>query len=334
MDVYQLSNDRGTTVKFIGYGGAITEINVADRFGRRSNVVLGFRDLKDYYKPQPYFGALIGRYAGRIREARFSLEGTEYRLSANNGKNSLAGGFKGFDKAQWNVEMHADRARLTYVSQDGEEGYPGNLTTTVTYSLTNENEFRLDYEATTDKTTVLNLTNHSYFNLAGDGAGTIENHILTIHSDKVLEVDEALLPTGRILPVEGTPLDFRQAMPIGARIRSAHPLTRNAKGYDHSYLINQAGGAVTHVARVHEPSTGRIMDVLSSEPSLAFYSGNFLDGAFIGAAGRQYRQGDAFCLEPRRLPDSPNQPAFPSTVLRPGECFQATTIYKFSTDAD
>jgi aldose 1-epimerase len=333
MNIYELYNDRGSSVKFLDYGGAITEINVADRYGKINNVVLGFRDYNDYYKPQPYFGALVGRYSGRIAKARFTLDGIEYQLSANNGRNSLAGGFKGFDKAHWDVKASPDSASLTYVSADGEEGYPGNLRTVVTYSLTNDNELRIDYEATTDKTTVLNLTNHSYFNLAGDGAGTIEDHILTIHSDQVLEVDEELIPTGKILSVEGTPLDFRKAMPIGARIRSSHPLICHARGYDHSYIINQTR-ELNPVARVHEPSSGRIMEVFTSEPSIAFYTGNFLDSTLVGAAGRQYRQGDAFTLEPRHLPDSPNHPDFPTTVLRPGEVFKSTTIYKFTTDAD
>jgi len=333
MKVYQLRNNRGLSMKFLNYGGAVMALYVPDRFGRIDSVVLGFENPEDYGRPQPYFGALIGRFSGRIRNARFTLEGVEYQLSANNGKHSLAGGFKGFDKVYWEVETLAPNvARLTYLSPDGEEGYPGNLKTIVTYSLTDDNEFRIDYEATTDKTTVLNLTNHSYFNLSGDGSGTIEDHVLTIYADQVLEVDEELIPTGRIFPVEGTPLDFRQAMPIGARIRSAHPLIRSARGYDHSYILKHQDGELMLAARVYDPRSGRIMEVLTTEPSIAFYSGNFLDATLVGSAGRLYRQGDGFCLEPRHLPDSPNHPHFPSTVLRPGERFVATTIYRFNTD--
>ncbi|MBW4083094.1 galactose mutarotase [Paenibacillus sp. S150] len=332
MNVFQLRNKRGMYLRFLDYGGAIIELQVPDCHEQYDNVVLGFKDFEDYARPQPYFGAIVGRYSGRIRNARFELDGTEYQLSANNGKNSLAGGFKGFDKAIWQVEASASSARLTYTSVDGEEGYPGNLSVIVTYSLTEDNELRIDYEATTDKPTVLNLTNHSYFNLAGEGNGSIEGHVLTIHSDQVLEVDQELIPTGTILSVEGTPLDFRQAVTIGARIRSSHPLIRHAKGYDHSYLF-KSSGELSPVARAYDPGSGRSMEVLTTEPSLAFYTGNFLDGSFVGASGRQYRQGDAFTLEPRHLPDSPNQPSFPSSVLRPGEQYRATTIYRFSTDA-
>lgn len=332
MNVYQLKNASGISIKFLDYGGAVTEILAPDRYGRLSNVVLGFDDPQQYLKPQPYFGAIVGRYSGRISNARFELDGAIYELSANNGKNSLAGGFKGFDKVFWHVEEAGSCARLSYTSADGEEGFPGTLRTTVTYTLTDNNEFRIDYEATTDKATVLNLTNHSYFNLAGEGNGSVEGHLLTIQSDRVLEVDAELIPTGRILSVEGTPLDFRQATAIGARIRSSHPLIRNAKGYDHSYVLS-GGPELAFAARAYEPTSGRTMEVWTTEPSMAFYTGNFLDSSMIGASGRQYRQGDAFTLEPRRLPDSPNQPTFPSTVLRPSEVFSATTVYRFHTDA-
>ncbi|MBP1848133.1 aldose 1-epimerase [Rhizobium petrolearium] len=330
---YMLSNDRGLSVEFLDIGGCIKAIASPDRNGQIANVVLGFATEEEYHRDHPYFGALVGRFSGRIARAQFELEGVRYQLSANNGRNHIAGGLRGFDKQLWRVEMLSESAaRLSYSSPDGEEGFPGRLDVTVTYSVTADNVLRLDYEAVTDAATVLNLTNHSYFNLGGEGSGSVEGHILTVDASEVIEVDSELIPTGRLLNVVGSPLDFCQPFAIGARIRSGHPLTKFAKGYDCSFVLN-GGPELRHVARAYDPLSGRILDVETTEPSMAFYSGNFLDGSLVGASGRQYRQGDAFTLEPRRLPDSPNQPTFPTTVLRPGEKYQATTIYRFSTDS-
>jgi aldose 1-epimerase len=337
VDLYTLTNDKGASVKFISYGGIITEINVSDRWGRVGNIVLGFRTLAEYEAKSPYFGALIGRYANRIAGGKFSIDGTEYTLAANNGKNSLHGGNKGFDKVVWTVEPlasvpEAAAARLTYVSKDGEEGYPGTLTVHVTYTFNNENELRIDYEATTDKTTIVNLTSHSYFNLAGDGSGSIGDEILTINADAFTPVDEGGIPTGEIAPVAGTPFDFRQGTPIGARIRSSDQQMVFGRGYDHNWIVNRSGEGMSLAARVYDPSSGRSMEISSDQPGLQFYTGNFLDSTTVGAAGRQYRQGDAFCLETQHYPDSPSHPDFPSTLLRPGETYRTSTIHKFSAE--
>jgi aldose 1-epimerase len=337
VDLYTLTNDRGASVKFIAYGGIITAINVPDRWGKLDNVVLGFKELADYESMNPYFGALVGRYGNRIGGAKFTLDGTQYQLAANNGPNSLHGGTKGFDKVVWAVEplssVSGAAARLNYTSKDGEEGYPGTLTVQVVYSLTNDNELRIDYEATTDKPTVVNLTSHSYFNLAGDGTGGIDDHILTINADRYTPVDATLIPTGQLASVTGTPFDFRQGAPIGARIRSNDPQMAYGRGYDHNFVLNRSGSGLSLAARVYEPRSGRIMEISTTEPGVQFYSGNFLDSTLVGAAGQQYRQTDGFCLETQHFPDSPNKPSFPTTVLKPGETLKSTTIHKFSTDA-
>lgn len=337
VELYTLTNDKGASVKFIAYGGIITEINVPDRWGRVGNVVLGFKDLADYEAKNPYFGALIGRYGNRIGGAKFSLDGTQYQLAANNGPNSLHGGKKGFDKVVWTVEPQTDAsgaaAKLSYTSKDGEEGYPGTLTVQVVYTLTNDNELRIDYEAKTDKPTVVNLTSHSYFNLAGDGTGGIGDHILTINADRYTPVDATLIPTGELASVAGTPFDFRQGMPIGARIRSGTQQMVYGRGYDHNFVLNRSGDGLSLAARVYEPRSGRIMEISTTEPGLQFYSGNFLDSTLVGPTGAQYRQTDGFCLETQHFPDSPNKPDFPTTVLKPGETLKSTTIHKFSTDA-
>ncbi|RWL11541.1 MAG: galactose mutarotase [Mesorhizobium sp.] len=337
IDLYTLTNDRGASVKFIAYGGIITAINVPDRWGKLDNVVLGFKELADYESMNPYFGALIGRYGNRIGGAKFTLDGTQYQLAANNGPNSLHGGTKGFDKVVWAVEplssVSGAAAQLNYTSKEGEEGYPGTLTVQVVYSLTNDNELRIDYEATTDKPTVVNLTSHSYFNLAGDGTGGIDDHILTINADRYTPVDATLIPTGQLASVTGTPFDFRQGAPIGARIRSNDPQMVYGRGYDHNFVLNRSGSGLSLAARVYEPRSGRIMEISTTEPGVQFYSGNFLDSTLVGAAGQQYRQTDGFCLETQHFPDSPNKPSFPTTVLKPGETLKSTTIHKFSTDA-
>ena len=338
VDVYTLKNDNGATVKFISYGGIITDIDVPDRWGRVGNVVLGFKNLADYETKNPYFGALIGRYGNRIGAAKFTLNGAEYKLAANNGPNSLHGGNKGFDKVVWKVEplQSADgsaAARLTYLSKDGEEGYPGDLTAHVTYTLTMANEFRIDYEATTDKPTPVNLTSHSYFNLAGNGFGGIGGHFLTLNADRYTPVDATLIPTGQLAPVEGTPFDFRQGMLIGARIRSGDTQMVYGRGYDHNFVLNRSGAGLELAARVYEPKSGRIMEVLTTEPGIQFYSGDFLDSTLVGSNDRQYRETDGFCLETQHFPDSPNKPNFPATVLNPGQTLKSTTVHKFSTDA-
>ena len=338
VELYTLTNDNGASVKFMSYGGIITEINVPDRWGRIGDIVLGFKTVAEYEQMSPYFGALIGRYANRIAGGKFSIDGTEYTLATNNGANTLHGGNKGFDKVVWTVEPlpsipEVAAAKLTYVSKDGEEGYPGTLTAAVTYTFNNDNELRIDYEATTDKTTVVNLTSHSYFNLAGNGSGSIEDQILTINADAFTPVDSGGIPTGEIAPVAGTPFDFRQGTPIGARIRSSSEQMIFGRGYDHNWVVNRSGDGLSLDARAYDPSTGRSMEIWSDQPGLQFYTGNFLDSTTVGSAGRQYRQGDAYCLETQHFPDSPNHPDFPSTLLKPGETYKTSTVHKFATDA-
>lgn len=338
VDQYTLTNDKGASIKFISYGGIITEVNVPDRWGRVGNVVLGFKTLQEYEEKSPYFGALIGRYANRIGGGKFSIDGKEYTLALNNGKNTLHGGKKGFDKNVWSVEPlqsipEAAAAKLTYVSKDGEEGYPGTLTATVTYTFNNDNELIIGYEATTDKPTIVNLTSHSYFNLAGDGSGSIYDQILTINADKFTPIDDGGIPTGELADVAGTPFDFRHGTPIGARIRSGDQQMVFGRGYDHNWVVNRSGTGMSFDARAYDPSTGRSLEIWSDQPGLQFYTGNFLDSTTVGTAGKQYRQGDAYCLETQHFPDSPNHPAFPTTLLKPGEKYKTTTVHKFSADA-
>jgi aldose 1-epimerase len=338
IDEYTLTNDKGASVKFISYGGIITEVNVPDRWGRLGNVVLGFKAVGEYEEKSPYFGALIGRYANRIAGGKFSLDGKEYTLALNNGKNTLHGGKKGFDKNVWKVEPLASvpegaAAKLTYVSKDGEEGYPGTLTATVTYTFSNDNELTIAYEATTDKATPVNLTSHSYFNLAGDGSGSIYDQILTINADKFTPIDGGGIPSGKLADVAGTPFDFRQATPIGARIRSGDEQMVFGRGYDHNWVVNRSGSGMSFDARAYDPSSGRSLEIWSDQPGLQFYTGNFLDSTIVGAAGKQYRQGDGYCLETQHFPDSPNHPDFPTTILKPGETYRTTTVHKFAVDA-
>lgn len=324
-----LTGSSGFEVHFLSVGGCVTEIRVPDRAGALANVVLSLPADDDYLNPHPHFGALVGRFSGRIGGACFTLDGVEYQISKNSGRHHIAGGFAGFDKKLWAVDqVDARRAVLKLESPDGDEGFPGNLSVEVRYSVTDGNAFRIDYAATTDRPTVLNLTNHSYFNLGGEGSGSIEDHIVQIESDQVIETDSELIATGKMLDVMGTPLDFRRPRAIGELIRSDHPLTLYARGYDCSYVL-RGGPDLRQVAKAYHPASGRMMTVQTTEPSLAFYSGNFLDGSIVGRSGRQYRQGDAFTLEPRHLPNSPNHDHFPSTVLRPGEKYRATTIYSF-----
>lgn len=335
VEVYTLTNEAGHSVKFLSYGGVITEINVPDRNGNLDSVVLGFDNLADYEAKSPFFGGLIGRYANRIAAGKFSLDGKDYTLNLNNGANTLHGGTKGYDKVVWTVKaLEGASAELTYHSPDGEEGYPGNLDVRVVYTWTDEDELKIEYWATTDAPTVVNLTSHSYFNLGGDGSGSIEDDILTIYADAYTPYDGGGIPFGEIAPVADTPFDFRTAVPIGKRIRSNHQQMINGRGYDHNWVINGGGaGSVVPAAVLYNGDTGRGMTISSDQPGLQFYTGNFLDGSTYGAAGKEYRQGDGLCLEPQHFPDSPNHDNFASTRLNPGDTYHTVTVHRFWTDA-
>jgi len=328
VELFTLTNDRGITARITSYGCIITELHVPDRKGRPGNVMLGFDDLQRYLAGHPMFGCIVGRFANRIGGARFTLDGVEYRLAANNGPNHIHGGRVGFDKKLWTPEAAdaADGPRLTlrYTSADGEEGYPGNLSVTVVYTLTASDELRIDYSATTDKPTILNLTNHGYFNLAGAGSGTVYDQVLTLNADRYTPVDQGLIPTGEIAPVAGTPLDFRKPTPVGARIAQV------GMGYDHNFVINGGGGELVVCARLEDPASGRGMEVHTTEPGVQLYTGNYLDGRIVGNGGAYVRHG-GLCLETQHYPDSPNKPQFPSTVLRPGQTFRSTTVFRFYT---
>jgi len=333
IDLYTLSNSRGMQAAITNYGGVVVSLLTPDRNGHVDDVVLGFDNLDGYVRPGAYFGALIGRYGNRIGHAQFSLNGVTYHLAKNNGDNSLHGGKVGFDKRVWkarDVSKRSPALELTYLSKDGEESYPGNLSVTVVYTLTDKNELKMDYRATTDKTTVVNLTNHSYFNLAGQGRGDILNHRVTLHADKFTPVDAGLIPTGELRPVSGTPFDFRNATAIGARIEQNDEQLKLGKGYDHNWALNGYGKAAALAARVEEPSTGRVLEVLTDQPGVQFYTGNFLDGTVNGKAGKPIMHRSGFCLETQHFPDSPNKPEFPTTELRPGHTFESTTVYRFS----
>jgi aldose 1-epimerase len=334
VDLYTLINAHGLEAKITNYGGIVVSLLVPDRNGKLGDVVLGYHNLEGYLQKNPYFGCIIGRYGNRIAKGKFTLKGVEYTLAQNNGENHLHGGIKGFDKVVWNAKEGQSDAgvglELTYLSKDGEEGYPGNLAVTVTYTLTNTNELKLDYVATTDKETVVNLTHHSYFNLAGAGVGDILGHEVMLDAERFTPVAAGLIPTGELRRVKGTPLDFTQPTAIGARIDQEDEQLRLGKGYDHNWVLNSGGGSLALAARVEEPTTGRVMEVYTTEPGMQFYTGNFLDGSITGKEGKVYRRRDGFCLETQHFPDSPNQPDFPSTVLKPGEQYRQTTIYKFS----
>ena len=332
---YRLRNAAGMELKCISFGGILTSIKVPDRQGRFANVALGFDNLGQYEAEHPYFGAITGRYANRIGGGRFKLDGVNYRLFDNDGGNSLHGGKTGFDKRIWTVSQSESALELTYRSPDGEEGYPGNLDVTARYSLSDDNALRIDYAATTDAPTVVNLTNHSYFNLMGEGEGAIYDHILTLNAGRYTPTDAGQIPTGEVAPVAGTPFDFRQPKTIGSGQRSAHPQIVMAKGYDHNFVLDRDGLSERELglaARVYEPRSGRVMEVWTTEPGLQFYAGNFLDATLVGSSGRLYRQSDGFALETQHFPDSPNKPDFPSTTLRPGGRFESSTVYRFSTD--
>mgnify|MGYP001396115194 FL=1 len=336
-DLYVLKNARGVEVEILTYGGIVRSIRVPDRNGEMANVVLGFKTAEEYRGAHPYFGCITGRYANRIAGGKFTLDGVEYTLATNDGPNSLHGGAKGFDKREWSVDrVTPTELALSYLSPDGEEGYPGNLDVKVVYTLTDENALRIDYTAATDKPTIVNLTNHSYFNLKGEGSGSITGHILMINADRYTPINENLIPTGELAPVAGTPFDFRLPKIIGGGLRAAHPQIVRGLGYDHNFVLARPSFDDTSLilaARLYEPDSGRVMEVHTTEPGIQFYSGNMLDSRLAGASGRVYRQSDGLALETQHFPDSPNQPHFPSTVLRPGETYRSTTIYAFSTDA-
>jgi len=317
----------------MSYGGTVVSLKVPDKNGQMGDVVLGYDDLQGYIQNSPYFGCLVGRYGNRIANGKFSLNGVTYTLATNNGPNHLHGGLKGFDKVVWRGRVYESAVgpalELVYVSTDGEEGYPGNLTVKAVYTVTAKNELRLDFTAITDKDTVVNLTHHSYFNLAGKG--DVLGHEVYINSDKFTPVSETLIPTGELRAVAGTPFDFRKPTTIGARINQDEQQLKFGNGYDHNWVVNKKAGELALVARVFEPTSGRVMEVLSTEPATQFYTGNFLDGTITGKGGWVYQIRNGFCFEPQHYPDSPNQPAFPTTVLKPGQTYHNTIIYKFST---
>jgi aldose 1-epimerase len=334
-ELYVLTNKNGMEVSITNYGGTVTSIKVPDRGGKIGDVVLGYDTLEGYVADKVYFGVIVGRYCNRIGHAEFSIDGTKYTLAKNNGDNTLHGGIKGFNKALWeakDVSKDGEPAlELKYTSKDGEEGFPGNLTTTVMYTLTNKNELKIDYSATTDKKTVVNLTNHSYFNLAGPGSGDVLKTVLRIEADKFTPVDSGLIPTGELKSVQATPFDFRKATEIGARIDAEDEQLKLGKGYDHNFvLVKNKPNGLTLAARAEEPTTGRVLEVWTTEPGVQLYTGNFLDGSIHGKGGVAYAQRTAFCLETQHFPDSPNHPGFPTTLLSPGQRYHTTTIYKFS----
>lgn len=331
VDQYTLTNSKGLTVKIITLGGIVTEVLAPDRDGKKANVVLGFDNLDDYAKGHPFFGCLVGRVANRIAGAKFTLDGKEYRLAANNGPNSLHGGLQGFDKKVWRATpLPADGPsgiKLTYRSPDGEEGFPGNLDVTVTYTLTDNNELKIDYRATTDKATPVNLSNHSYFNLTG-GKEDILGHELELAADEYTPVDKNLIPTGKIVAVAGTPMDFTRPQAIGTRLKE---VGGTPVGYDHNYVLRGRGKGLRHAARVVEPKSGRVLEMATTEPGVQLYTGNFLDGKRKGPGGVIYGQYMGFCLEAQHFPDALHQPTFPSIVLTPGKTYEQTTVYRFTT---
>jgi aldose 1-epimerase len=327
VDLYTLTNAHGLKAEIITYGGIVTSLQVPDRNGKFADIVLGCDDVNDYAKKSPYFGALIGRFGNRIAKGRFTLDGVEYKLATNNGPNHLHGGPNGFHKVVWTAKpmqtKEGPALKLTYKSRDGEEGYPGNLSCTVIYTLTDNNELKISYEATTDKDTIVNLTHHSYFNLGGFNSGDVLGHELMINANSFTPVDKTAIPTGEIKAVKGTPWDFTKPMTIGSRIKDVEG------GYDHNYVLNNSNGSLALAATAYEPKTGRFMEIYTTEPGLQFYSGNFLNGTIKGK-GAVYNKHAGFCLEAQHFPDSPNKSDFPSTVLKPGQKYTQLTVHKFS----
>lgn len=337
--LYRLTNARGARVEITNYGAIVVRLLVPDRAGRLDDVVLGYPRVEDYVRATPYFGAIVGRYGNRIAQGRFTLDGQTYTLATNNSPGGrpchLHGGLRGFDKVLWQAEpvVEGERAglRLRYRSRDGEEGYPGNLDVTVHYWLEADTTLRIEYEASTDRSTPVNLTNHSYFNLRGEGSGDILGHVLTFQASRMTPVDAGLIPTGRIVAVKGTPFDFTTPHAIGDRVTVADEQLGFGGGYDHNWVLDHPPGESGLAATVYEPFSGRVMEVWTVEPGLQFYCGNFLDGSNVGKSGRAYQHRHGFCLEAQHFPDSPNQPAFPTTILRPGKTYRTVTSYRFRT---
>ena len=326
VDLYTLSNGKGMQVGIMTYGAAVVTLTAPDKAGKYADVVLGMDSIDGYVKGVPYFGAIVGRYGNRIAKGEFQLDGKTYKLPVNNGENALHGGLKGFDKQIWTAREANGGVEFTYVSKDGEEGYPGTLTAKVLYRVTPDNELRIEYNATADKPTVVNLTNHTYWNLAGEG--DILQHQVTLNADRYTPVDKGLIPMGELRAVKGTPFDFTKATAIGARIDQKDEQLGFGGGYDHNWVLN--GSGMKKAAEVYEPKTGRVMEVLTEEPGLQFYTGNFLDGTIKGKGGRVYQRRAAFCMETQHYPDSPNKPHFPTTRLDPGKRYHTVTMYRFS----
>jgi aldose 1-epimerase len=338
IDLFTLRNARGVEASITNYGGRLVELKVPDRAGHSEDIVLGFDSLDGYLGPNPYFGALVGRFANRIANGQFELGGQTYTLLKNNGSNALHGGAKGFDKVAWKAAVVTSNGgpalELRYLSTDGEEGYPGNLDVVVTYSLSEDNVLRIDYAATTDRDTVLNLTNHSYFNLAGHAHGNILDQRVTLNASRFTPVGSNLIPTGDLHSVEGTPFDFRQAAPIGARIDANDEQIQFGKGYDHNFVLNRSDSGLSAAARVHDPHSGRIMDVLTTQPGMQFYTGNHIHGEIQGKGGAVYGARGGYCCETQRFPDAPNQPTFPTAALKAGDRYREATAFRFSVDAE
>ncbi|ARS35586.1 aldose epimerase family protein [Pontibacter actiniarum] len=331
ISLYTLTNANGVKVKISNYGAIVNAIITPDKNGEMGDVVLGFNDVNGYIPNDPHIGGVIGRFANRIAKGKFTLDGQEYTLAVNNAPNHLHGGNIGFDRVVWQAEEMPEQnaIELTYLSKDMEEGYPGNLTTTVRYTLTDDNGLKIDYSATTDKATPVNLTNHSYFNLSAGEVKDVSNHIIQINADKYTAVDASLIPTGELASVKGTQLDLTQPQPIGKFLNQIP-----GGGYDHNFVLNKSAEGMTKAAEVYEPTSGRVLEVYTTQPGIQFYTSNFLDGTLTGKNGNKYTRHYAFCLETQHFPDSPNQTGFPSTILRPGETYQESTLYKFSVRAD
>jgi len=336
IDLYVLKNKNGVEADVITFGAALVSLKAPDRSGNIADVVLGYKDIDGYVNDKAYLGATVGRYANRIANGKFTLDGKTYEIPKNDGNNTLHGGIKGFNKRTWTAHevssANGPTIRFSYLSKDGEEGFPGNLKVEVTYSLSNDNALRIEYSATADKSTVVNLTNHAYFNLAGEGSGDILRHELTLYAGRFTPVSSTLIPTGELRPVKGTPFDFNTATAIGARIDQDDEQLKFGKGYDHNWaLVSRKGTGPLLAAEAYEPKSGRLLQVLTTEPGIQVYTGNFLDGSIHGKSGSPYNRRSAFCLETQHFPDSPNHPNFPSTVLKPGQRFHSVTIYKFSS---
>lgn len=332
VNLYTLRNRNGVEIAITNYGARVVTLKTPDAKGRLADIALGFDSLKGYEGPNPYFGAVVGRYGNRIAKGKFTLDGKEYTLAKNNGENSLHGGLVGFDRVMWSGKTEeangVHKAILSYTSKDGEEGYPGTLTVTVTYTLSDNDDIQIDYHATTDKATVLNVTNHTYFNLAGQGNGDILGQVMQLNADRFTPVDSGLIPTGELKDVTGTPFDFRKPTVIGSRINDKDEQLKLGKGYDHNFVLNRSANGLVMAARAVDPVSGRVLEVWTTEPGVQFYTGNFLDGTVTGKNATNYAQRTGFCLETQHYPDSPNHPDFPSTVLKPGEEYKSTTVWK------